>query len=84
MKKRRVKIGHLIGDLLINGIGTLMIIPFRFISPKAIISLSKFIGTALFGLNKKYRERVTQKSHSCPWKREKFRRDYQACQRSLF
>jgi len=60
MKKRRVKIGHLIGDLLINGIGTLMIIPFRFISPKAIISLSKFIGTALFGLNKKYRERVTQ------------------------
>ena len=60
MKRRRLKIGHLVGDVLINGIATLMIVPFRCISPKVVIVLSKFLGSTLFGLNKKYRERVIQ------------------------
>jgi KDO2-lipid IV(A) lauroyltransferase len=60
MKKSGLNIFHRIGDVLINAIATCMIIPLRCLSPGALIPLSKFLGTAVFCLNKKYRERVIQ------------------------
>ncbi len=58
MKKGRSKIRHWVGDILINGVATCMIVPFRCLPPKALIFLSKFLGVILFRLIRKYRERV--------------------------
>ncbi len=60
MKKNTSKLIHRAGDILINGIATCLIIPIRCLSPKSLIPISKFFGTTLFCLIKKYRRRVIQ------------------------
>jgi KDO2-lipid IV(A) lauroyltransferase len=60
MEKKPPKMWHRVGDVLINGLLTCMIIPLRRLSSSALIPISKFLGTAVFFLVKKYRERVIQ------------------------
>jgi len=60
MKKRDSKLWHRVGDVLINGLLTCMIIPLRLLSSNALIPISKFLGTTVYYLIKKYRERVIQ------------------------
>ncbi len=60
MKKRTPKISHRLGDILINGLATCLILPLRCLPPNALISMAKCLGTILFYLLKKYRERVIQ------------------------
>lgn len=60
MKKKPSKFIHRAGDVLITGIANCLIIPIRCLSPKSLIPLSKFLGTAVFHLIKKYRKRVIQ------------------------
>lgn len=60
MGKKASTFLHRAGDVLINGIATCMIIPIRLLSAHSLIPISKFFGTALYYLVKKYRERVTQ------------------------
>jgi len=60
MKKSGSKIWHRVGDILINGLLACMIIPLRLLSSNALTPISKFLGTTVFYLIKKYRERVIQ------------------------
>src|SRR4030042_947009 len=43
MKKSGSKIWHRVGDVLINGLATSMIIPFRCLSPNALIPFERFL-----------------------------------------
>ncbi len=60
MKKSGSKIWHRVGDVLINGLLTCMIILLRRLPSDALLPISKFLGTTVFYLIKKYRERVIQ------------------------
>lgn len=60
MTKKRSKIWHRVGDILINGLGTSLIIPIRCLPPDALIPIAKWLGSAVFHLIRKYRERVIQ------------------------
>ncbi|MBM4341396.1 MAG: hypothetical protein FJ110_17865 [Deltaproteobacteria bacterium] len=60
MKKRRAKIGHLVGDVLINGFTISIFFLFRFVPHGMVIVLAKFLAATLFALHKKYKTRVIQ------------------------
>jgi KDO2-lipid IV(A) lauroyltransferase len=60
MKKRDSKFWHRVGDVLINGLLTCMTIPLRRLSPNALIPIARVLGTTIFYLIKKYRNRVIQ------------------------
>jgi len=52
------KIEYWFGDFFGNFFLTLSLLIFRVLSPTALVSLAKILGTMAFYLNKKYRERV--------------------------
>jgi len=60
MKKNHQTLWHRLGDILVNALGSSLIIPFRCLPPGALAYVSKILGAALFRLIKKYRERVIQ------------------------
>ncbi|MBM4352009.1 MAG: lysophospholipid acyltransferase family protein [Deltaproteobacteria bacterium] len=60
MKKNGSIIWDRAGDVLLDGLTICITILFRCLSPNVFILLSKFLGSAVFCLIKKYRERVIQ------------------------
>jgi len=52
------KIKHWFGDFFGNFLLTLLILPFRVLPPRALVPIAKILGTMVFYLIKKYRDRV--------------------------
>jgi len=49
---------HWFGDILVNVLVTFLILTFRILPPKALVSISKVAGSIMFYLYKKYKKRV--------------------------
>lgn len=60
MKKRTPRFLHRTGDALITFLSSCLTLPLRYLSSRALVPISKCLGTALFYLIKKYRTRVIQ------------------------
>ncbi len=60
MENRPSPFLHRATDALITGVATCLTLPIRCLPPKALLPLSKLLGTTLFYLIKKYRTRVIQ------------------------